>query len=328
MPLMQTRKRPIVAVITNGTPQGGICRRHKLTALSGGNWENEMSFKTILVPVSSPDTSLSTLETALDVARRWGSHLEVMHVRADPRGLVPYTGEGMDGSMIEEIMDVTEREGGERAVKTKEMFDAFCAEHSLTVSDKPVPGTDVTVSWREESGREDEVVALRGRLYDLIVVGRPVADAPLPSPITLEAALHDTGRPILVTPPVRVPTGSHIAIAWEASPEAARTIAVSIQALVKADQVTVLDPKLAQPLPLKSVDLVDRLNWHGIEAKIHTFDVSATDLGPAFLEQARKVGADMLVKGAFSQSRLRQMVLGGRTRHILNHTTIPTLLAK
>jgi nucleotide-binding universal stress UspA family protein len=288
-----------------------------------------MSFKTILVPVSSPEASASTLTTALQVARRWNSHLEIMHVRADPRGLVPYTGEGMDGSMIEEIMDVTEREGGERAVQTKAMFDAFSAEHGLTISDKPLADAGVTISWREETGREDEVIALRGRLYDLIVIGRPVADTPLPSPITLEAALHDTGRPILVAPPVATAScGKHIAVAWEASPEAARTIAVSIQALVEADEVTVLDPKLPQPLPLDSADLVDRLRWHGVDAKIHAFDVSATEVGAAFLKHAATVGADMLVKGAYSQSRLRQMVLGGRTRYILNNTTMPTLLAK
>ena len=288
-----------------------------------------MSFKTILVPVSSPEASASTLTTALQVARRWHSHLEIMHVRADPRGLVPYTGEGMDGSMIEEIMDVTEREGGERAVQTKALFDAFSAEHGLTISDKPLADAGVTISWREETGREDEFIALRGRLYDLIVVGRPVADTPLPSPITLEAALHDTGRPILVAPPVATAScGKHIAVAWEASPEAARTIAVSIQALVEADEVTVLDPKLPQPLPLDSADLVDRLRWHGVDAKIHAFDVSATEVGAAFLKHAASVGADMLVKGAYSQSRLRQMVLGGRTRYILNNTTMPTLLAK
>jgi nucleotide-binding universal stress UspA family protein len=288
-----------------------------------------MSFKTILVPVSSPEASASTLTTALQVARRWHSHLEIMHVRADPRGLVPYTGEGMDGSMIEEIMDVTEREGGERAVQTKALFDAFSAEHGLTISDKPLADAGVTISWREETGREDEFIALRGRLYDLIVVGRPVADTPLPSPITLEAALHDTGRPILVAPPVATAScGKHIAVAWEASPEAARTIAVSIQALVEADEVTVLDPKLPQPLPLDSADLVDRLRWHGVDAKIHAFDVSATEVGAAFLKHAAAVGADMLVKGAYSQSRLRQMVLGGRTRYILNNATMPTLLAK
>ena len=288
-----------------------------------------MSFKTILVPVSSPDASQSNLDAALLVAKHWNSHLEVMNVRPDPRGLVPYTGEGMDGSMIEEIMDVTEREGSERAVETRKMFDAFCANHSLTVSDKPSPDAGVTVSWREEVGREDEIVALRGRLYDAIIVGRPVPDSPLPSPITLEAALHDTGRPILVTPPQALSNiGAHIAIAWEASPEAARTIAVSIQALVEAKTVTILAPNLPQPLPLDPQELVERLIWHGVDAKLHSFDAQASELGPVFLSQALEVGADMLVKGAYSQSRLRQMVLGGRTRHILAHATIPVLLAK
>ena len=288
-----------------------------------------MSFKTILVPVSSPEASKSTLDTAFLVAKRWNSHLEILHVRADPRGLVPYTGEGMDGSMIEEIMDVTEREGADRAIQTKAMYEAFCAEHSLTVSDTPSPDAGVTVSWREETGREDEVVALKGRLYDLIVVGRPLPDSPLPSPITLEAALHDTGRPILVAPP-EAPTdiGKHIAIAWEASPEAARTIAVSIQALAEAEKITILAPQLSQRLPLEPSDLVDRLVWHGVTADIHEFDAQSGDLGAAFLAQTAAAGADMLVKGAYSQSRLRQMVLGGRTRHILAHTTVPALLAK
>ena len=87
-------------------------------------------------------------------------------------------------------------------------------------------------------------------------------------------------------------------------------------------------PKLPQPLPLEPADLVARLRWHGVNADIHEFDTQASDLGAAFLAHSAAVGADMLVKGAYSQSRLRQMVLGGRTRHILNHTTVPTLLAK
>lgn len=288
-----------------------------------------MSFKTILVPVADSAASKPALQAALIVARRSNAHLEVMHVRADPRGLVPYTGEGMDGSMIEEIMDVTEREGAERSVETRAMFDAFCSSESLRQSDVPSADAGVTISWREVTGREDEVVALRGRLYDLIVTGRPIADAPLPSPITLEAALHDTGRPILVAPPTTPDTiGDHIAIAWEASPEAARTIAASIQALVDAKQVTILAPKAPAPQILDPEELVARLVWHGIQANVHWFDAAVTELGAAFLSQSAEVGADMLVKGAYSQSRLRQMVLGGRTRHILNHATIPVLLAK
>lgn len=288
-----------------------------------------MSFKTILVPISAPDASRSALQTALLMARHSNAHIEAMHVRADPRGLVPYTGEGMDGSMIEEIMDVTEREAADRAVETRAMFDAFCVENSLTVADEPGTVSGVSISWREVVGREDEVVALRGRLYDLIAVGRPIADAPLPSPITLEAALHDTGRPILVAPPETPQTvGEHIAIAWEPTPEAARTIAASIQALEEADKVSILAPRPPAPQVLDPEELVARLAWHGIRAVVQWFDSPITELGAAFLAQSAVVGADLLVKGAYSQSRLRQMVLGGRTRHILNHATISVLLAK
>lgn len=288
-----------------------------------------MSFKTILVPVSAPDASRSALHTALLMGRHSNAHIEAMHVRADPRGLVPYTGEGMDGSMIEEIMDVTEREAAERAVETRKMFDAFCADNALTVSDRPYPNAGLTIAWREITGREDEVVALRGRLYDLIVVGRPIADAPLPSPITLEAALHDTGRPILVAPPDPPQTvGTHIAVAWEPTPEAARTISASIQALTEATRVSVLAPRPPAPQTLDPEELVTRLAWHGVKASVQWFDSPITELGASFLAQSAAVGADLLVKGAYSQSRLRQMVLGGRTRHILNHAMIACLLAK
>ena len=288
-----------------------------------------MSFKTILVPLSAPDASRSALQTAFLVAQRSRAHIEAIHVRPDPRGLIPYTGEGMDGSMIEEIMEATEGVGAQRAAQTREMFEAFCSERSLAVSGEPRADAGPTVSWREETGREDEVVALRGRLYDLIVVGRPVQDSPLPSPITLESALHDSGRPILVAPPdAPEHVGDHVAIAWEASPEAARTIAVSIQALVQASRITVLSVNLSPPPPLRAEELVDRLKWHGVDAAVHPFDAGLTELGAAYLAQADAVGADLLVKGAYSQSRLRQMVLGGRTRHILNHAGIPALLAR
>ncbi len=87
--------------------------------------------KTILACVSSGDSGQTVLETVGRIAKRFDSHIEVLHVRADPRGLVPYTGEGMDGSMIEEIMEVTEKEGGERAVQARQVFDAFCQSSGI-----------------------------------------------------------------------------------------------------------------------------------------------------------------------------------------------------
>ena len=287
-----------------------------------------MRYRTVLAPISAPEIGNAILATALRLARAFDAHIDVLHVRPDPRGLVPYTGEGMDGSMIEEIMDVTEREGGERETRSREMFDSFAAEHDIRVADQPGGGPGVSMSWTSTVGREDEVVATRGRIYDIVAVGRPVKDAALPSPITLEAALLDTGRPILVAPPEPGETfGRSIAIAWEGSPEAARAIADAIPLLENADRVTILSAKAAQVSPIDAEDLRHRLAWHGIEGTIQSFEAPASELGAAFLDQASRADADLLIKGAYSQSRLRQLILGGRTRHILAHSRIPVLLS-
>lgn len=288
-----------------------------------------MTLKTILAVVSADDVSRPVLDVAHQIARPYNAHIDALHVRADPRGLVPYTGEGMDGSMIEEIMEMTEREGGERAVHARQMFQSFVSERAVRQSDEAAPADAVTIAWKEEVGREDEVVAVRGRLYDAVVVGRPIKDAALPSPITLEAALLDTGRPIVIAPPT-APTGragSTLAIAWEHSPESARALGDAMPLIQVADKVVLLAPDFGQPPVLEADACLKRLRWHGVKAEVYPFDARTVEIGAAFLAAAGEVGADLMVKGAYSQSRLRQMILGTRTRHIIGHTEIPVLLA-
>jgi len=286
-----------------------------------------MGLKTILACVSGGGASERVLETARRIAVPFGAHIEALHVRADPRGLVPYTGEGMDGSMIEEIMEVTEKEGAERATHAREVFEAFCGKTGLTRSDRPIPGDQATISWREETGREDEIIAIRGRLFDMIAVGRPVRDAALPSPITLEAALMDTGRPVIIAPPVLLAeTGSHVAVAWETSPEAARARAFAMPLIQKAKKVTLLAADPIEPPEIQPEEGAERFAWYGINVDIVRFDVREEEIGAGYLNHAKQIGADLLIKGAYSRHRLRQMILGGRTRHIITHAEIPVVL--
>jgi nucleotide-binding universal stress UspA family protein len=288
-----------------------------------------MTIKTILACISSEESGQTVLSAAGQLAKKHDAHIEVLHVRADPRGLVPYTGEGMDGSMIEEIMEVTEKEGGERAVRVKAMFDAFCQSSGIAIADTPGTVSGATICWREENGREDEIVAIRGRLFDIIALGRPVRDSALPSPITLEAALLDTGRPILIAPPVMPATmGAHIAVAWESSPEATHAISAAMPLLAKAGRITLLAADPIEPPEIPPEDGVTRLAWGGIKAEIVRFDAHEDEIGHAYLRHTKEIGADMLVKGAYSRSRVRQMILGGRTRHIIANTEIPTFLCK
>ena len=288
-----------------------------------------MAFKTIMVSLSSLEACRATLRMALTIARRWNSHIEVLHVKSDPRSLIPYTGDGMDGSMIEEIMETTARDSDERALKIKEIFDNMCLEEKNVLSDNPIKNSKMAISWRQETGREDEVVSLRGHFFDLIVLGQPIPDFSFSSAMTLDAALHDTGSTVLLAPSVKTKTvGVHPAIAWEASPETTKTITASMQVLKDAEKVTVLSPILYEPLALDPKDLLKRLNWHGIGADIHEFEANSSEIGKAFLTGAAEVGADLLIKGAYSQSRLRQIMLGGRTKYIVSNAEIPVILAK
>jgi len=287
-----------------------------------------MSISTILACVSSDAYADTLLEAVRRVGVGSAAHIEALHVRADPRGLVPYTGEGMDGTMIEEIMDVTEKESGERAARVRQAFDKFSADHGDIAVDG-APGGGATISWREETGREDEVLSIRGRLFDLIAVGRPVKDSALPSPITLEAALLDTGRPVLMVPPeLPAETGRNIAIAWESSPEATRAIANSLPLLAGADMVTLLVRNPMEPPEIPPEECVARLAWSGIKADIVQFRGDAEEVGAAYLNRSKEIGADLLVKGAYARARVRQMILGGRTRHIIGNAEIPVFFSR
>lgn len=84
------------------------------------------------------------------------------------------------------------------------MFDSLCAENGISVTDGP-GDAGPSAGWRETTGREDEMTAWRGRLADLIVVGRPTAESEAPSILTLNATVFESGRPVLVAPPMSAP---------------------------------------------------------------------------------------------------------------------------
>src|SRR3546814_15630144 len=129
----------------------------------------------------------------------------------------------------------------ERTHRAKAVCEAFMSEHEVRRSAIDEPSDTPTYGWFEEVSPGHDVIGSHGRLFDLIVVGRPVKGASTPSMSMLEAALFDSGRPILIAPPTPPQTvGDHCVIAWNGSSEAARTIAFAMPLPAKAKKVTVL----------------------------------------------------------------------------------------
>lgn len=286
-----------------------------------------MPISSLLVPISGTDASKAAMDVAFTVAKELKAHIDALHVRPDSRDAVPILGEGVSGALIEEIMDVAETEAGERAGKARAMFDEFVKRYGVAVVDGPTTGS-ASASWVEVTGREDEVTTLRGRLSDATVVSRPTPETDIAATMTLNAALFDTGRPVLVAPPgFSGSVGTRIAISWNGSAEAARSIGAAMPLIERAREVVVLtavgEVQSAPTIP----DMLTYLAWHGVKATTHTLQSVNKIVGDVLLKDCSHIGADLLVMGAYTRNRLRQMILGGVTRHVLENATIPLFMS-
>jgi nucleotide-binding universal stress UspA family protein len=287
------------------------------------------AYKCILVPVTDAKTGAAPLDAAFRLAGRFGAHVVALHVRTDPTAAVPLVGEGMSGAMVEEMMNIAEAQAAKRAAEARAVFDAAITRHGVPEKAAP-PAEGLTTEWLDVTGREEEVVARRGRLADLLVIGRPEADDEIPSLMMLNAALMESGRALLLVPAGEPAEGfaRSVVIAWNGSAEAARAVTCAMPLLTTADTVTILSvAENERTGAAPAAELAGYLAWHGVSATPRVVHAPGKHAGDELLREAAAVGGDLLVMGAYTHSRLRQMILGGVTRHVLHHAAIPCLMS-
>lgn len=284
------------------------------------------AFKSILVPVEEEVSAAIPLDTALRLAGRFSAHVTALHVRVDPTNAVPLVGEGMSGAMVEEMIGIAETQGAQRAKLARAAFDTAVARNGAPLADAP-PVEGLSAEWIEVVGREEDVITWRGRVSDLVVFGHPGGEAEVSSLITLNTALMACGRPLLLCPAEPAPLpGSNVCIAWNGSAEAARAVGFAMPFLKGAASVTILTVAEHAGGPAPAGDLETYLAWNGISASTTVIQAPSSHAGEELVRQTRKVGADLLVMGAYTHSRLRQLILGGVTRHVISHAPLHVLM--
>ncbi len=285
-----------------------------------------MTVRTILVPVRGDGKGERVLDHALNVARQYSAHLDVVHCRPRPEDLLPF-GVSVPAILKKNILASAQTLADEEERQVKGRFDDYCARHQLTVVDAPPwPSDRVSVSWRERTGKQAAIVGLYGRLADVTAVAQPDRQRNV-GLNTLEAALLETGRLVLMCPP-KAPggVGSHVALGWNGSSEISRAITAALPILKTAETVTLLSASDGKNGPLGPEDGQAYLASHGIECGIRTMSARATETGQALLAGAKEAGADFLLMGAYGQSRRRELILGGVTQHIIDHAVLPVFL--
>ena len=268
------------------------------------------------------------LEAALKVARRFNSHIVGLHSLTTEYAVV-FGGE-MGFSISSEVDRTLEREGHDRRDHARRLFRDFMSAQGVPIGPVSPDNPGPSASWREEDGRQNAVVGMSGRVYDLILVEQPEKLASI-AEATLEDALFESGRPVMMVPKIAPPTlGEIVAVAWNGSTETATTVALGMPFLEKAKEVIVVavgPQHMPEPGPTGD-ELARTLERHGLKVSLRTAVGRQKPQGESFLQEAMAAGADLMLKGAYTQSRIRQMIFGGATRHIIMESKIPVVMSR
>src|SRR4249920_3572574 len=175
------------------------------------------------------------------------------------------------------------------------------------------------------------VFARLARRFDLSILGQPEPEQPALDRLIVEAALFDSGRPILVVPYIQR-NGlrlDRVLLCWDGSRSAARAAADALPFLRRAKVVEVVtvasEPAKSDEMP--GADIAQHLARHGVTVELKRIVTAETDVASTILSHAADRSADFLVMGGYGHSRLREFILGGVTRDILASMTIPVLMS-
>lgn len=283
-----------------------------------------MVYRRILVPLLPREDPTRRAAAALKLCRRLGAHIDLLYIRHDPARAFRSLPDVVVATGV--TLGEIEREEDSFAAEARQTFRRFCTAESIAVDALP-EGLGTTFGhFMEQTGDIEHVLSLAGRLSDLIVVEVPSLTRPATERL-FDTAVFSCGRPTLVLPaqtpddPLR-----HVAIAWNGSLEVSRLIGHALPLLHAADHVSIITAPVPD-LPYGLVDaLKDYLVWHGIRARILPSLDPDGATGEEILAAAQQAEATMLLMGAYTHSRVRQFLLGGVTRHMLQHATMPVLM--
>lgn len=273
----------------------------------------------LLVPTfGQRDVDQLSLGVASELAKNNDALIEARLFHRDLKDIIPLVGEGMSQEVIEQVQNVAREQMQEQTRKAKESFDNWRESEDIANGRSARTGRTVT-NFMVTMGDYTASVVSSARAVDIVVVVAGDDDRAR----LAEIALLDAQRPLLLLPNKKIKSiGKNIVIAWNGSAEAARAVSMSYDMLRKAKKVSVVTVgKSANP-----ADLVKMLKSNGIRATAFAVSAAKGGASKALQREAAKLNADMIVIGAYSHSRIRELILGGVTLDLFDAPPIPTLM--
>jgi nucleotide-binding universal stress UspA family protein len=276
-----------------------------------------MRARDILAVVTSVTRDESVIAVAETLAMQSGGRLTVVLIGWQPN-VAPVDGFVLDPLYAELVEDARRKLADER---TK-------IENRLAQKE-----THTTIeTYFIEPGAVGAVLGARARHADLTVVSRPSKAGSHLNSAILEAALFDSGRPVIVAPPdwKETPIGRNVLVAWKPTREAARAVGDADAFILDAGRVSVVTVDASPDRGYgerPGADITAHLAYRGAKAELFNLDAAGRSETRAILDQAMALGADLIVMGGYGRSRLSEFIFGGITREILKSADRPVLMS-
>jgi len=277
--------------------------------------ENEIMIKDIVANLSVGASRDVAPDFAVSVAATFDAHLTGVAFRYEPLAPVAdgFPAKAMQSQRIE-------NEKAAKAAVAK--FDEVARRATVSAESRIV---DVPVASAHN------VFANIVRRFDLAIIGQPEPHKPALERLIVEAALFNSGRPVLIVPYIQR-AGlklDRVMVCWDGSRSAARAVADAMPFIVraKAAEVVIVTSEPTKSNEMPGADIAHHLARHGTKVEIKPIVTAEIDVTSTILSHAADASADFLVMGGYGHSRLREFVLGGVTRGILTSMTVPTLMS-
>jgi nucleotide-binding universal stress UspA family protein len=254
---------------------------------------------------------------AISVAEAFKSH--VLGVAFSYEPIIPGT---VMGSIPAEFIESQRVESDKRARTAVARFEQAASRAGVSAESRTMSASI--------SGAADLLGRL-GRRFDLVVVGQPEREKSVPDEVVDEAALFESGRPVIFVPFIQKAglTLDCVMVCWDGSRAATRAIADAMPLLRKAKQVDIVMVAngRAKSDEIPGADLGQHLARHGLKVEVKRITSPDIDVASTILSYAADSSADMIVMGGYGHSRLREFILGGATRGLLESMTVPVLMS-
>lgn len=283
-----------------------------------------MAINRLLVPLSIGVDTQNALGSGFLIAEQFNAQLDATFFKFPLTNALAF--DDLESFPLDLINQRVE-EQEDVASQARQYFDAELSNRNIDYVEAPTPPDKPGAVWRVVDEAPYWGITHGGACYDLIVAGRSLQG---PSPAhrdLIEAALFQTGRPVLVPSADSSKTTERVVLAaWNRSPQSARAISAGMPFFEAADRVVVFSVETGAKQGPPASEIGTYLDWHHVKNEVVEVPPDDRPVGEIILSEAHKRGANLIVMGAYSHSRLRELLLGGVTEYILQNSSLPFLM--